>query len=530
VVAVLLPKGCAAVAVMLGILEAGGAYLVLSNTDPADRLFEILVDARYPLLVTDERSGRVPPAYAGDVVTVQWLMREAEQVGDAPLNASVTLDDRAYILYTSGTTGRPKGVEHTHLQLVNYATWAGEAYPLHEHESVALHASLAFAGCISSLFPALAHGWAIDAAPEAIHVSELAHYYAGVNLGFLKLTPSLARVLSLSQEYMLTARQIMVSSEAFIAAEWVRRWLLQHSEIRFLHHYGLSETCGGTCGPIRHDDLVAGEAVPCGRPIFNSGVFVVRPDLTLAPRGEVGEVYLGGAVLGRGYFNEPGRTALRWLPCPWGGAPGSVMLRTGDLGRLDCENRLAILGRADRQMKIRGVRVEPADVEAKLCSDGNIVDAVVVGKAARGGALSLVAYVVAKDATTFDARAVRKSLEGQVSRAAVPSKIVCVSELPLTPHGKLDIRKLQSEPDRDATQETGSVLRTLLASLSEIADVPPQAEDMSFIDVGGDSLAAVAFAVALTESLGIEVTPADLIDLRPLRALAEDLASRATRS
>lgn len=507
-VAVLIPRGLDAITAIFAVLWAGGAYLPLSAADPDDRLRAILGDCGQPLvLVADELAGRLSD-YPGRLIRLSDLRGRATEAS-LP-GASVPMDGLAFIVYTSGTSGRPKGVEGTHGQLTNYALWCQRTFRHQPGEWTVLSAPLAFLGSLTSIFTPLLAGWPIEIAPEGATVDDLLALLAGTRAGLLKLTPThLRMMLARRAAGTSLARQYMVGSEPLIMTPELAGWLRAEPGAAFANHYGLTETHGCFChwfGP----DAPVGENVPIGIPIANVRAYIVGPDGNDVAPGEVGELLVAGASIGRGYHGNPMLTALRWLPDRYGG-PGERALRTGDLARLRPDGLVEIIGRADRQVKVRGHRVEPAAVEHALRSLPGVAEALVL-PSYEEGVTSLAAYLVPEPGARLEVAAVHRALSARLPEPSVPGLMAILATFPVNANGKLDVSALPPPGPIEGTAGDGDGQwdrfdLVVADSYREVLGVTSVGLADDFFALGGDSLRAVAVAVAIADRTGCADVP-----------------------
>lgn len=526
-VAVLLPRSAKAVLAIVAVLRAGAAYLPLAMADPPSRLLTILADAGDPLVITDDRGRAILGGYRGPVLSVDGLddVGVERREGAVARPATVSAADPAYVMYTSGTTGAPKGVLGTHGQLVNYVRWCAEEFALRPGERALLHAPLHFVGSVMTLFTALVAEWELQVAPEPVGFDELVDLARGGPCGFLKLTPSHVRALTALGDVNGMARLVMIGSEPLYLTREFADWIVGSDGARFANHYGLSETCGCTWHWVG-DDATLGARLPVGRPIINAEVHILGPDGTRVPFGETGELCIAGQVIAVGYHGQAALTAERWTPHPWG-APGERLLHTGDLARMSPDGTVDVLGRADRQVKIRGHRVALPIVEEALRRCPDVAEAVVITTQAESGGHRLTAYVRPVPAACVNPDDLRSRLEQELPQASVPSRFVAVSRFPLTPNGKVDYGSLPQVPAmRPATAgpfsepetETEAALCALFARVLQLEIV---GADDDFFDLGGDSLSVVELVTVADDELGAEMGIGELFDRRTPRRLAE---------
>ncbi|WP_328946832.1 amino acid adenylation domain-containing protein [Streptomyces sp. NBC_00250] len=510
-VAVLLPRGLDALTAILAVLEAGGAYVPLSCDQPLDQLRATLDDCGAALVIATDDLARALGGPDRRTLTVTDLRDAAPGATAVPEPARA--DDLAYVFYTSGTTGEPKGVEGTHRQLVNYALWCAEAFAHRPGETMFLSASLFFLGSLTTIFTPLLEGWPVTILPDKASTDELSEVCAAVDGGLLKLTPTHIRMLMAREvpEGGL-ARQLMVGSEPLTFSRELARWMAADPDRVVVNHYGLTETHGCFCHWLSGTEGI-GTRVPVGRPVDNAEAYIVGSDGELAGVDEVGELFVGGPSIGRGYRRRPAQTAERWTPHPWG-TDGARLLRTGDLARMDAEGVVTVLGRADRQVKIRGHRVEPAAVEEALRMLPDVKEALVLPRET-DGQTGLAAYILHEEGAELSAGAVRSALEERFPPQWVPARMAILSEFPVNANGKVDVRALpEPHPVLTLAPHTagggGRWTRTdrLVAdAFCEVLRIEEIGLEDGFYELGGDSLAAMEVAARVGGTVGRDVPP-----------------------
>ncbi|QLQ36516.2 non-ribosomal peptide synthetase [Micromonospora robiginosa] len=531
VVAVALPPSADLVPVLLGVWKAGAAYLPIDIHQPAERAGFVLADSNAVVLVgtedtLDELSvGGLPVLAIDDALTVTAL----SLAPDTAPAAAPAGDALAYVMYTSGSTGRPKGVAVTHAGLANYLTWARRDYADGAAGGAPLHSSLAFDLTVTSLFLPLITGSAVTVSPTggAEGLADLVRTSGG--FGLVKVVPAhlpLLGALVPPEQHATVARRFVVGGEQLPGAE-VRDWLARAPGSVVVNEYGPTETVVGCCTyEVRAGDD-PGAVVPIGRPTANTRLYVLDERCRPVPVGVNGELYIAGAQLARGYAGRPGLTAERFVADPSG--DGARMYRTGDRARWTHGGQLVFTGRADDQVKVRGYRIEPGEVEAAALAHPAVTQAVVVVRDER-----LVAYVVADEET--GGGQVQRFIAGRLPEYMVPSTVVVLERLPLTANGKVDRRALPA-PERETA---GGVHRApvnprealLCEAFADTLGVGTVGVDDDFFQLGGHSLLAVRLLARIRALLGVDLeirelfqhpTPAGLADLLP-----ED-AGRPTR-
>lgn len=519
-VALALPRSDDMIVAELAVLKAGAAFLPLDVDYPARRLADIVDDARPVLLVTlAGLSGRLPagvPRLALDDAATASQWRAAPP--DAPLSAArVRPEQLAYVIYTSGSTGKPKGVMIPHSAIGHLFHHNRDAF--FEAERIAagvtrlrfaLTASFAFDTSIESLLW-LAAGHEVHLVDDALRRDgeALARYVQDQRIHCLDLTPSYfeqlldSGLLHPDSPYPVN---VMLGGEAIGAAQW--RALQRFERIRGYNFYGPTETTIDACFAA-----IEGDGPPSiGRPLWNTRAYVLDARLRPVLPGVVGELYLAGPGLARGYLAHAGLSAARFVANPF--EPGARLYRTGDLVRWRDDGQLDYVGRTDAQVKLRGFRIELDDIEAVLATLPGVAQARVNLHETSGGHRSLVGYVVgARAEAALDAAALRRAAAERLPDYMVPAAFVVLDAIPLTPNGKLDRRALPAPERAAAGRAPGTPRETLLAGLfAEVLGVEPLGIDDNFFDLGGDSLRAVRLAGRIRATLNTGM---------PIRALYE---------
>ncbi|MEW2546596.1 non-ribosomal peptide synthase/polyketide synthase [Streptomyces sp. NPDC047002] len=520
-VALRLPRTADMVAAILAVWKAGAGYLPIDMALPAERVRFLLDDAR-PALVLDEAA----------LAAVPEGLPESDPT-DADLTAVLRPDNTAYVIHTSGSTGRPKGVavEHralAHLLAAHRAGFVADAGggPLR----VALTASFSFDTSLEGVL-LLAEGHPLHLVDEATRMDPeaLVEYVVRHRIDFLDLTPSyLNRLLpaGLLTDPRHRPRVLMLGGEPIGAALW--RELAAHPEVAAYNFYGPTESTVDALS-CRVDGA---DRPLVGRPLPHTRAYVLDGRLQPVPPGAGGELYLAGPQLARGYTRRAGLTAARFLPDPYG-PPGARMYRTGDLARWTADGRLDHLGRADDQVKVRGHRIEPGEVEAALLALPEVAAAAVVAVPDHRGHLRLAAYAVpAPGAEVPGPAALRAALLQVLPDHMVPSSFTPLDALPLTVSGKLDRRALPA-PDleaagraREFTAPRTPQEQTLAAIWADVLGVRAVGATDNFFELGGDSILSIQ-AVSRARAAGLHLSSQDVFRHQTVAGLAA-AASRRT--
>jgi amino acid adenylation domain-containing protein len=515
---------------LLGILKAGGAYLPLNFEHPRARIAHQLEEAQAPVLVTQEALLDRLPAFEGSVVCVDRDRPTLELEPSSNPQPLGEPDDLVYVMYTSGSTGLPKGVAVTHRNLVNYTAAILQEFELDGAE--ADPATFAAVSAIStdlgntSVFPSLLSGGSLHLiAPEVSMDGDLfASYVKAHPVDVLKITPShLQALMADGNTAVLPGRWLVLGGEA-LPWELVDRIGDAGAGCRILNHYGPTETTVGSCvfevGESPPADRPG--TVPIGRPLANARAYVLDSRLQLLPPGVPGELCIAGVGVARGYVGQPEQTAEVFVRDPFSSAPEARLYRTGDRARFLRDGNIEFLGRLDDQVKIRGFRVEPAEIEAVLGGHTAVRQAAVVARHSNDGEIQLVCYVVApaepgvEELQTF----LRESLPAYM----VPSRFVTLDSLPLTPSGKIDRRALP-DPAESARETSYVAPRTPLEEglariWAEVLGVERVGAFDDFFSLGGHSLLATQVVIRIRKAYA-DIPLHSIFDSPTVAALAE---------
>ncbi|AOL26112.1 non-ribosomal peptide synthetase DhbF [Bacillus subtilis] len=528
-VALALPRSPEMVASMLGVLKTGAAYLPLDPEFPADRISYMLEDAKPSCIITTEEIAAslpdnlaVPELVLDQAVTQEIIKRYSPENPDV----SVSLDHPAYIIYTSGSTGRPKGVVVTQKSLSNFLLSMKEAFSLGEEDRLLAVTTVAFdISALELYLPLISGAQIVIAKKETIREPQaLAQMIENFDINIMQATPTLWHALVTSEPEKLRGLRVLVGGEALPSG---LLQALQDLHCSVTNLYGPTETTIWSAAAFLEEGLKG--VPPIGKPIWNTQVYVLDNGLQPVPPGVVGELYIAGTGLARGYFHRPDLTAERFVADPYG-PPGTRMYRTGDQARWRADGSLDYIGRADHQIKIRGFRIELGEIDAVLANHPHIEQAAVVVREDQPGDKRLAAYVVADAA--IDTAELRRYMGASLPDYMVPSAFVEMDELPLTPNGKLDRKALPapdfstSVSDRAPRTPQEEILCDLFAEVLGLARV---GIDDSFFELGGHSLLAARLMSRIREVMGAELGIAKLFDEPTVAGLAAhlDLAQSA---
>jgi aspartate racemase len=497
---------------LLGILKAGGAYVPLDPALPPDRLAFMLHDTQAPLLLTQRALTDKIPSTTRHVVCIDadWPII-AQHPADAPPVSSITPDNLAYIMYTSGSTGLPKGVAVAHRQLVNYSTAILESLRREDHgmtgTTFAMVQPFAVDSSLTMIFPSLIAGGCLVlvSRERAIDPGALGEYFIHRPIDILKIAPShLAALLTGPHpERIMPHRCLIIGGEASYWA-WVQELHALAPQCTILNHYGPTETTVGVLtyqvgDPTPHTWLLT----PLGRPLPNIQVYVLDQHLQLVPIGVPGELYIGGVGLAREYINRPDLTAETFIPHPFSSTTGARVYRTGDLARYRADGNVEFIGRLDNQVKVHGFRVEPGEIEVALARHPSVREAVALAGEDGTGDKRLVAYIVPRQESAVTTSDLRQFLRHTLPDYMIPAVFVFLDTLPLTPHGKVDRRALPA-PNMTGSHLVPDTIKSGVAYIAprdpmerqlaqlweELLDVHPVGVTDDFFELGGHSLLA----------------------------------------
>ncbi|HEV2150667.1 MAG TPA: amino acid adenylation domain-containing protein, partial [Longimicrobiaceae bacterium] len=501
------------VVALLGILRAGGAYVPLDPDYPAVRVASLLEDsACAAVLVQDHLRGRLPATEA-DVHSLEALLAEAGEESPAR-EAGVDPRNAAYVIYTSGSTGTPKGVVLPHAALANHMAWMQQAFPLTAADRVLQKTPFGFDASVWEFWAPLLAGAVLVLAEPGAHAepARLARAMAEEEVTVVQFVPSLLAAVLEEEELRSAARvrRVFSGGEALSAGLAARCRDALGAEV--VNLYGPTEVCIDAAAAVAEPG--GGAAVPLGRPVANVRACVLDGAGDPMPVGMAGELYLGGAQVARGYLGRPELTAERFVPDPFAGEPGGRLYRTGDRVRWLDTGELEFLGRVDQQVKVRGFRIEPGEVEAALVAHPSVREAVVAVREGAAGGKRLVAYVVPGKGAQPSPAELREHVAGRLPEPMVPGAFVVLDALPLLSNGKVDRRALPAPetagPRHVAPRTTTEEI--LCGIWAEVLHTAPVGVEESFFDLGGHSLLVAQVVSRVRRAFGVEL---------PLRALFE---------
>ncbi|HUY12928.1 MAG TPA: non-ribosomal peptide synthetase [Terriglobia bacterium] len=516
----------------IGVLKAGGAYVPLDPSYPKERLDFLIDDTRTPVMLTQKSlastalAGRELPTVCVD--GAETAVFESDGLNPSRAGGPRSL---AYVMYTSGSTGWPKGamVENRAIvRLVRNTTFCRFG----ADEVFLQFAPISFDASTLELWgPLLNGGRLVVMPPQASSLEELGRAIREQGVTTLWLTAGIFNLMVEQRlEDLRPVRQLLAGGDV-LSPRHVRMVLENLPNCRLINGYGPTENTTFTCCHTMHPGDRVPESIPIGRPISNTQVYILDEHLRPAPPGQTGEIYAGGDGVARGYLNNPDATSGKFLPDPFAKEPGERMYRTGDLARWREDGIVEFLGRIDTQVKILGHRIEPGEVETVLRMHKGVNQICVVPHTDDNGSKRLVAYYVPSENPGISPRDLREFLRGKLPQYMVPALFVPMTSMPLSPNGKVDraaMPKPAFAPEIDASTERPAthLERTIRDLWTRILRVDRVGLDDNFFDAGGDSLLLVAVHSNLQKALQLQIPVTDLFEFTTIRTLAKHLSEK----
>ncbi|MGA5193687.1 amino acid adenylation domain-containing protein [Streptomyces exfoliatus] len=536
-VALLVPRSLDMITGLVAVFKSGAGYLPVDPDYPRDRITYLLRDAAPTLVLAHSRTaGLVPdglPTLLLDdpALVAETAARSAADPTDADRTTPLHDLNTAYVIYTSGSTGRPKGVLMPAAGPRNLVLWQRDVMTGMTGVRTAQFTAVGFDVSVQEILGSLISGKTLVVPTEDTRRSaeQLARWLDRHDVNeFYAPAPVIDAVYEAADELGLALPCLTDVQQAGEALTLNERARGRHADpAHRLHNlYGPAEAHGATVYSLPGDSSAWPDAAPIGGPIANTRVYLLDDRLRPVPEGVPGEIYIGGEGVARGYADRPGLTAERFVADPYG-PPGSRVYRSGDLARRRSDGALEFLGRADHQVKIRGIRIEPGEIETVLARHPSVTQVAVIARDDRPGGKYLVAYVVPHPGHTWDAAELRRHAEEFLLKAMVPTAFVALDTFPLSPNGKLDRRALPAPPlDAELTGRAPrtALERALCALFGEVLDRPWDSIDDNFFAFGGHSLLATRLISRIRSALGAELAIRTVFETPTVAAVAETLA------
>jgi amino acid adenylation domain-containing protein len=525
-VGVFLERSVEMVVTLLGILKAGGAYLPMDPDYPRERLSYMAHDSKIPLLITTSGLLQRVPSTAVRTICLDEEQKLITAEQKTTPRVACPEDCLAYVLYTSGSTGKAKAVMITHAAITNHMCWLLREYPIGPSDAIIQKTAFSFDASVWEFFAPLMAGARLVVAPPGAHRDsvQLSTIMSNANVTTLQAVPTMLR--SLVESGLLpqcrSLRRIFSGGEPLSLD--LQEAILKSVPVELVNLYGPTEVCIDAI----QQRCRAGEQAGIGRPVNNIQAYLLNEALRLTPLGAIGELYLAGVGVGRGYLARPVETAEKFLPNPFATRPGDRLYRTGDLARYRPDGVLECLGRIDHQVKFQGHRIELEEIECSLRQHDNIRDAVVqVITDPTSGEDELVAYTVSREGSPSISK-LRMHLLNWLPEYMIPRRWVALSALPMLPNGKVD-RSALPAPERGRTGmseefvEPSTPTEIKLAEIwREIVGEKKIGIHDNFFNLGGDSIRSLRM-VALAKERGLHLRIQQIFELQTIAELAKTI-------
>ena len=512
---------------LLGILKAGAAYVPLDLVTAKERVAFMIEDSGIQLILTGQHLLEHVYGRARVVsLNSDWDIIASHPADNQP--SSAIASSPAYVIYTSGSTGKPKGVVIEHRQVLNYIRGIEDRLGLVPGASYAMVQPLSVDSCKTVIYPPLFTGGCLHVISEdrALDPYALSDYFRRYEIDCLKIAPSHLRALQTSEGVRVAPRQLLVIGGEASRREWAEDLPRLVSPCRVFNHYGPTETTVGvlTYDLQREETEHFTPTTPAGRPLPNTQAHVLDRSLELAPLGVPGELHIGGNCLARGYLNRPDLTADKFIPDPFSETPGARLYKTGDIARWLPDGNIEFLGRSDHQVKIQGYRIELGEIESAL-SKHPAVREVIVQALEDDNQKRLVAYLAFLNGAAPEPKQLRSFLSERLPAYMIPSVFVSLSQLPRTPHGKIDLNALPAPDGMDQGSKRVFVAprsqnEKLLEEIwSKVLGVSPVGVHDNFFELGGDSILSIQI-IARARQAGLQLSAKQLFQYQTIAELA----------
>lgn len=493
---------------LLGILKSGGAYVPLDPAYPSERLRLILEDSKAAVLLTEQEIfERTQLSCSAPLIYWEQEWDRISRQSEENLASNIDDENLAYLIYTSGSTGRPKAVGIRHSSVTMLLRWAQEIFTAEETAGVLCSTSICFDLSVFEIFVPLSRGGRVLVIANALEVPNMARRD---EVTLINTVPSAMAELLRMNAVPASVRVVNLAGEALPKA--LVKQVYERTQVeRLFNLYGPSEdTTYSTAAYLSREKM--DQEVSIGTPIPGTDAYVMDENFQLLPANTVGELYLGGAGLARGYMGRPELTAERFVPDPFTQEAGARMYRTGDLARRRADGQLDFLGRADHQVKLRGYRIELGEIENQLERHEQVERAVVMVREDHPGDQRLVAYVVKKErGTNLDSGELRQYLKQRLPEYMVPGFYTELERFPLSPNGKID-RKAFPKPEIGYSQEAGPYVAPRTATEKQLANIWSELLGLekigvheNFFEIGGHSLSAVRVLSRVGREYGLDL-------------------------
>jgi amino acid adenylation domain-containing protein len=529
IVALCIERSISQVVGALAILKAGGAYLPLDPSYPTERLKFVLEDSKAAFLLTEDHLAERLSGSKCRVVTVNGTDRIQIECQSPEMPATATRrENLAYVIYTSGSTGTPKGVEITHENLVNLVQWHQDAFHVTSEDRATYLAGLGFDASVWELWPYLTAGASVHLPEESLRTDpeSLRRWLVRheITISFVP-TPLAERLSALSWPSSTSLRILLTGGDV------LHRFPPPGLPFTLVNNYGPTEcTVVATSGVVPARTKSSGRPT-IGRPIANTRIYVLDENLERVPGDAPGELFIGGAGVGRGYLNHPELSAQKFLPDPFDSGRGARMYRSGDVVRLLGDGQIEFLGRVDDQIKIRGHRIEPNEITSVLAENPAVQQSVVVTRELQDGEKSLVGYIVLVPGANVSAGELKSAIRNRLPEYMVPAVFVQLESMPVTQNGKIDRAILPPVTATNTLAESAFVApRTPVEErvaeiLAQLLGLERVGVEDNFFMLGGHSLLGTQLILRLRGTFGIELSLRTIFEAPTVTELAARVES-----
>ncbi|MEW6736123.1 MAG: amino acid adenylation domain-containing protein, partial [Acidobacteriota bacterium] len=516
---------------LIGILKSGGAYLPLDPDYPLDRLAFMVVDSSVKILLTQQRLQQRLSIPIVEYVCLDTDWTQINLHSYENLAKESSQDNLAYVTYTSGSTGMPKGVEVLHRGVVRLVCNV-DYVKLDSQQTTLQLAPLAFDASTFELWGALLNGAKCVLYPERyITPQQLSEIITSQQVRTMWLTSSLYNLIVDEQAEALSGlEQLLIGGEA-LSLSHVQKGLLQLPNVQLINGYGPTEATTFTCcyRIVSNEEWCS--SIPIGRPINNTEVYLLDENMQPVPIGVVGELYIGGDGLARGYLHQAELSAEKFVPHPYSKQAGARLYRSGDWGRYRADGSIEFIGRIDNQIKLRGFRIELAEIEAKLNEHRQVRECVVVASEGSSIEKRLIAYLVTEAGENISTAQLQHYLQDKLPEYMLPSAYVQIERLPLTANGKVDRRALpapdcsRTDIEQTITAPRNPLEEVIAAIWTRVLAIARVSIDDNFFELGGHSLLATQVILQVRSTFKVEVSLRALFENPTIKGLAEEVAA-----
>lgn len=494
---------------ILATIKAGCSFIPQDSSSSLGKINDIVKDSGAKYVITDQNLD-IPHTRT---IHINSVKKNMSNMPKEDCNVSISPKNSCYIIYTSGSTGKPKGVIIEHRNIVNYLLWAKDYYNVKKNRKVLLHSPVSFDLSLTSMLLPVISGGSVKILSRSNDINKLISN-TEEHHSFIKVTPThliaISDLLSKDSFLNMTIPNLIIAGGELLTKSHIDKWVTRNETLTFVNEYGPTETTiGSTVFSFRNDREVSESIIPIGNPIKNTNIYLLDKDLNKVAFGEIGEIFIGGAGVGRGYVRNPKLTSVKFLPDISGN--GGVMYKTGDRARYDQNQNLVFLGREDDQVKIRGYRIELGEVENALLKISEVANASVITRFNENYTYnSLVAFL---EGENVKIESVRKSLASLLPQYMIPELMIKIDKIPTSKSGKVDRKMLENKLKKLDDKNQFVVSKKIVEDLfMELLNVEQVSLEDDFFEKGGHSLLAIQFIALLRERHNVEFPLIEILE------------------